>query len=61
MFQMGLTLPRETMANWYIYCAEEYFYPIYERMHELTPGASWKALPVCSSVTDTRDTTRSRM
>ena len=35
MFQMGLKLPRETMANWYIYCAEEYFYPIYERMHEL--------------------------
>lgn len=35
MFQMGLTLPRETMANWCICCAEEYFYPIYERMHEL--------------------------
>uniref|UniRef100_UPI003FEE4506 IS66 family transposase n=1 Tax=Candidatus Ventrimonas sp. TaxID=3048889 RepID=UPI003FEE4506 len=35
MFQMGLKLPRETMANWCIYCAEEYFYPIYERMHEL--------------------------
>lgn len=35
MSQMGLTLPRETMANWCIYCAEEYFYPIYERMHEL--------------------------
>ena len=35
MFQLGFTLPRETMANWCIYCAEEYFYPIYERMHEL--------------------------
>lgn len=35
MFQLGLKLPRETMANWYIYCAEAYFYPIYERMHEL--------------------------
>lgn len=31
--QLGLTLPRETMANWYIYCAEEYFLPIYEQMH----------------------------
>lgn len=34
MSQLGLTLPRETMANWYIHCAEDYFYPIYERMHE---------------------------
>ena len=32
--QLGLDLPRETMANWYIACAERYFYPIYERMHE---------------------------
>ena len=23
------------MANWYIRCAQEYFYPVYERMHEL--------------------------
>ncbi len=35
MFQLGLNLPRETMANWYIRCAQEYFYPVYERMHEL--------------------------
>jgi len=35
MFQLGVKLPRETMANWYIHCAQDYFYPIYERMHEL--------------------------
>ena len=34
MFQLGFTLPRETMANWYIACAEKYFLPLYERMHE---------------------------
>ena len=34
LFQLGLNLPRETMANWYITCAERYFYPIYERMHK---------------------------
>lgn len=34
MAELGLKLPRETMANWYIYCAEQYFYPIYEKMHE---------------------------
>ena len=34
MAQLGLTLPRETMANWYIYCAQHYFYPLYIRMHE---------------------------
>ena len=34
MFQLGLKLPRETMANWYIQCAAEYFYPLYELMHE---------------------------
>lgn len=34
MAQLGLKLPRETMANWYIYCAENYLYPLYERMHE---------------------------
>ena len=33
MFQLGLNLPRETMANWYIMCAEKYYYPIYDRMH----------------------------
>lgn len=33
-FQFGLKLPRETMANWCIYCAEHYFLPIYGRMHE---------------------------
>jgi hypothetical protein len=38
MFQLGLKLPRETMSNWYITCAEEYFYPIYERMHEILLG-----------------------
>jgi transposase len=34
MKQLGFTLPRETMANWVIYVAEHYFYPIYERMHQ---------------------------
>lgn len=34
MFQQGLTLPRETMADWFIYCAGNYFLPLYERMHE---------------------------
>lgn len=34
MFQQGLTLPRETMANWFIYCSGNYFLPLYERMHE---------------------------
>lgn len=34
LFQLGLNLPRETMANWYIICAEKYFYPVYERMHK---------------------------
>lgn len=35
MLQLGLQLPRETMANWYIRGALDYFRPIYERMHEL--------------------------
>jgi len=35
MFQLGLNLPRETMANWYIHGALDYFQPIYHRMHEL--------------------------
>ena len=34
MNQLGFTLPRETMTNWIIYVAENYFYPIYERLHE---------------------------
>lgn len=34
MQQLGFTLPRETMANWIIYVAEHYFYPIYDRLHE---------------------------
>ena len=34
MAELGFKLPRETMANWFIYCTEHYFYPIYERMHE---------------------------
>ena len=34
MNQLGFTLPRETMANWIIYVAENYFYLIYERLHE---------------------------
>lgn len=34
MFQLGLNLPRETMANWYIHSAEQYFYPLYIQMHE---------------------------
>ena len=34
MQQLGFTLPRETMANWIIYVAENYFYPIYDRLHE---------------------------
>ena len=34
MNQLGFTLPRETMANWIIYVAENYFYPIYERLRE---------------------------
>lgn len=35
MSQLGLELPRETMANWYIRCALEYFQPVYDRLHEL--------------------------
>lgn len=34
MNQLGFTLPRETMANWIIYTAENYFYLIYDRLHE---------------------------
>ncbi len=35
MAQLGLELPRETMANWYIKCALEYFQPLYGRPHEI--------------------------
>ena len=35
MAQLGLELPRETMANWYIKCAMEYFQPVYDHMHRL--------------------------
>ncbi len=35
MAQLGLELPRETMANWYIKCALEYFQPVYALMHRL--------------------------
>lgn len=35
MVQLGLELPRETMANWYIKCAIEYFRPVYTLMHRL--------------------------
>lgn len=35
MAQLGLVLPRETMANWCIYCAEHYLLPLYEKLHEL--------------------------
>lgn len=34
MFQLGLKLPRETMANWCIKSAELYFLPIFEKLHE---------------------------
>ena len=33
--QLGLTPPRETMANWCIYCAEHYLLPLYEKLHSL--------------------------
>lgn len=35
MARLGLELPRETMANWYIKCDMEYFQPVYNLMHEL--------------------------
>ncbi len=35
MAQLGLELPRETMANWYIKCALEYFQPVFGRLHGL--------------------------
>ena len=30
----GLKLPRQTMANWVIFCAQKYFEPVYEQMHK---------------------------
>jgi len=30
----GLKLPRQTMANWVIICAQRYFVPVYEEMHK---------------------------
>ncbi len=35
MAQLGLELPRETIPNWYIKCALEYFEPVYSLMHRL--------------------------
>lgn len=35
MSQLGLTLPRETLANWCIDCAEQYLVPLYQQMHRL--------------------------
>jgi transposase len=32
--QQCLPLPRETSSHWCIYCALEYFQPIYDRLHE---------------------------
>ena len=36
--QKGVLLPRETLANWYNYCAIEYLVPVYDRLHELLVG-----------------------
>ena len=33
--RIGLTLSRQTMANWMIYGAERWFTPLYDRMHQL--------------------------
>ena len=35
MFQLRVKLPREIIAHWFIHYAQDYFYPLYERMHEL--------------------------
>lgn len=32
--EKGVPLPRETAANWYNTCALEYYFPIYEKLHE---------------------------
>lgn len=34
LFQMGLVLPRSVMAHWVIRCSEEWFAPIYWRIHQ---------------------------
>ena len=34
MQQLRFTPSGETMANWIIYVAENYFYPVYDRLHE---------------------------
>ena len=31
--QMGVTLSRTTLANWIIYCSENYFSPLYDYFH----------------------------
>lgn len=33
-FRLGLVLPRADMANWVIRCSQEWFLPIYRRIHE---------------------------
>ena len=33
--RMGLSLSRQTMANWMIYGADRWFTPLYDRMHHL--------------------------
>lgn len=33
-FRLGLVLPRRDMANWTIRCSEEWFMPLYSRIHE---------------------------
>lgn len=32
--QMGLKIPRATLSNWVITCADKYLQPVYERLHE---------------------------
>ena len=32
--QAGITLSRSTMANWIIYCAKQYFKPVYDHLHK---------------------------
>ncbi len=33
-FRLGLVLPRANMANWVIRCSEEWFAPLYDRIHK---------------------------
>lgn len=35
LFRMGLVLPRAVMAHWVIRCSEEWFEPIYWRIHKI--------------------------